>query len=156
MAWASRLALIRAVSGAPIMSVTASADEFSGTAIVRDDGMLSVGGRPVDLFGVHVPPTERACTIQERPIHCAPRAALELARKIGTRFVQCQELGVADGKTLAQCSVDGDDLGAWLLLEGWAVTTVEAPPLYGKYEEIARTRRRGLWGGPFDDLLLPR
>ena len=50
-------------------------------------------------------------------------------------------------RTLARVSFKGHDVGAWLVLEGWAWSSTfrrRAGP-YAQEEQAARTGRRGLW-----------
>lgn len=127
-----------------------------GLAIVRDDGVLAVGGREVRLFGILVPQLERTCRTLIRPPVCAPKAVLVLKAK-ADGFVRCEIVrrgsdGVAEGV----CSVRGrdlfgprQDLGAYLLQEGFALAAPEAPPTYHALERLAQTRELGLWSDQF-------
>jgi endonuclease YncB( thermonuclease family) len=63
------------------------------------------------------------------------------------------------GKTIHLYGVDGGsttaapiDLGAYLIREGWAVALPEAPFAYHTYQEIAKVRRRGVWGFQADSI----
>ena len=53
------------------------------------------------------------------------------------------------GRTLAVCSVAGDDLNAWMVREGWALAFVRYSTAYVKEEEKAHSAERGLWRGAF-------
>src|SRR5262249_15966539 len=53
------------------------------------------------------------------------------------------------GRTLAVCSVEGDDLNAWMVREGWALAFVRYSTAYVKEEEKAHSAERGLWRGAF-------
>jgi endonuclease YncB( thermonuclease family) len=48
-------------------------------------------------------------------------------------------------RALATCSLDGDDIGAWLVEQGWAVGYRD----YEREEARARSRSAGLWAGTF-------
>jgi len=125
--------------------------EIVSYAIVRDDGTLLVSGKKIKLYGIYIPPTDRTCRRVEIPIRCGPRAILALDFKIASRFVHCQEMeDHADGTISAICRIDDEDLGAWLLTQGWAVATPDAPFEYQTLEKIARTQRRGIWGWVID------
>jgi endonuclease YncB( thermonuclease family) len=127
-----------------------------GLAIVRDDGVLAVGGHKVRLFGIFLPQGERTCRTWIRPPVCAPQAVLVLKDKVDG-FVRCEIVGRgADGVVEGVCSVRGrdlfgprQDLGAYLLQEGWALVTPEAPPVYHALEQQARARELGLWNDQF-------
>ena len=120
-------------------------------ASVREDGSLLVRGRTVRLYGVYIPPTERTCQTFLSPVRCAPRAVLQLDFKIGSRFVHCdRQARSSDGSVSAICRVNGEDLGAWLLSQGWALATPDAPFEYHALERIARSRQVGVWGFAVD------
>lgn len=139
----------------------AAATDLAGPALVRADGTLRVQGRTVHLFGTLIPfsATERTCRFVIRPIRCAPRPVLALATKV-QGLVRCEVVRAnRDGTVEAVCFVDGDsilapdvDLGAWMIEQGWAVATPEAPFEYTVLEKIARSRGLGVWGFPVDDV----
>jgi endonuclease YncB( thermonuclease family) len=126
--------------------------DFSSYARVLDDGSLSIGGRWVRIQGISIPPSDRLCGASDMPTTCAPRAVLQLIRKIGAEFVRCREQGIDEqGAILGRCSVQGDDLGGWMVLNGWAMAGADAPYEYRQWERLAESRRIGIWGGAFVD-----
>jgi endonuclease YncB( thermonuclease family) len=132
----------------------AAAEEFSGSAHVRDDGSLRIRNREVRLWGIAIIPTHEDCLRHVRPPVCGPRAALALRQGI-TGFVRCTTVRRAAGGVVeAQCftgydSFDpGVDLAAYLLNRGWALAAPGAPPHYQALERIARHHGLGLWGSP--------
>ena len=143
--------LAAALIVASTCSSTAKAD-FSSYARVLDDGSLSVGGRWVRIQGIAIPPSDRLCGANDMPTACAPRAVLQLIRKIGAEFVRCREQGIDEqGAILGRCAVQGEDLGGWMVLNGWAMAGPDAPVEYRQWERLAESRRIGIWGGPFVD-----
>ena len=140
-----------------VTTSAASASDISGHAFVQDNGSLRIGQRTVHLFGIYIPATTRACRTFERPIKCAPRAALALDFKI-RGFVHCNQRATnPDRSVTAVCWTgrtrlsEGEDLGAYLLRKGWAAALPEGPYEYQVLEKIARTRRLGIWGFAFGD-----
>lgn len=137
-------------------SPAALAWEASSYAFVKDDGTLTLRGRTIHLFGISIPPTDRICRGQFRPVRCAPRAVLELDFKVGRRFVHCAAVEENPDRSLvAVCQVDGEDLAAYLLERGWAVALPDAPPEYVTLEKIASQRGVGVWGIPVDSIKRP-
>ena len=127
------------------------ADEISSYAFVQDDGSLRVSGYTVRLFGIHIPPTAQSCRSFERPVTCAPQAALALDFKIGADFVHCTPRARNDdGSITAICRVGDTDLSAYLLSRGWALALPDAPFDYAALEKIARHRGLGVWGLPVE------
>lgn len=133
------------------LAAKASAADISSYAFVQDDGSLRVSGRTIRLFGIHIPPTAESCLTFQRPMPCAPRAALALEFKIGADFVRCEPKATnADRSVVALCRVGGDDLGAYLLEQGWALALPDAPFEYVALEKIARHKGIGVWGLPLE------
>lgn len=127
------------------------ADEISSYAFVQDDGSLRVSGNTIHLFGIYIPPTAQSCRSFERPVTCAPQAALALDFKIGADFVHClTQARNDDGSITAVCRVGDTDLSAYLLSRGWAMALPDAPFEYAAQEKIARHRGLGVWGLPVE------
>lgn len=138
------------------LAAAAARADVSSWARVLDDGSLSIGGRLVRLQGVSIPPTDRICGGLDMPTTCGPRAVLQLSRKVGAEFVRCQDLGRDDsGAMLGRCSVLGEDLGGWMVLNGWAMAGPGAPVEYVQWERLAESRRLGIWGQPVDVIIRP-
>lgn len=132
-----------------LYAAAASASDLSSFAFVNDDGTLRIRGQTVRLFGIIIPPTDQGCQDNVRPIHCAPRAALALNFKVGTNFVHCDiRERLSNDDVLASCTVNDEDLAAWLIQQGWAAAAPDAPPEYVVLEKIARHRGVGVWGIP--------
>ncbi len=128
-----------------------AAAAVSSYAFVHDDGSLRISGRTYRLYGIYVPPTERTCREFERPLKCGSRAALALDFKIGANFVRCEAKHKNDDGTIsAVCTVNGEDLAAYLLERGWAVALPDAPFEYQTLEKIARHKNIGIWGIPLE------
>jgi endonuclease YncB( thermonuclease family) len=145
-----------AAMGTPLSP--AEAFEVQGHALVQNDGSLLINGRVVRLHGVYLPPTEHRCEARILPIQCAERSVLQLKFKV-KGYVYCDPRSVnSDGSLNAVCyagrtSFDpGEDLGAFLILNGWALATPEAPFEYQALEKIARTREVGVWGWAVDSV----
>ncbi len=127
------------------------AKDIVSYAIVQDDGSLQVSRKKIWLYGIYIPATDRTCRTYILPIRCGPRAVLALDFKIGPYFVHCEEKSEnPDGSINAVCKVKDEDLAAWMLSQGWAVTRPDAPFEYAVLEKIARHKGRGIWGRIID------
>jgi endonuclease YncB( thermonuclease family) len=123
----------------------------SSYALVQDDASMRIDGRTYRLHGIYVPPTDQSCREFERPMRCSTRAALALEFKIGVNFVRCEPRAKNDDGTIsAYCTVNGEDLAAYLLERGWALALPDAPFEYQALEKIARSRGLGVWGFPVE------
>jgi endonuclease YncB( thermonuclease family) len=135
---------------------SSQAREFSSYAKVNDDGSLRVGTREVHLYGIYIPPTGQHCRTFFSPPVCGSRAALALEFRI-QGFVHCRQKSVnRDRSITAVCFVDrkhaaeGEDLGAYLIRQGWALALPDAPFEYHALEKIARQQYPGVWGFTID------
>lgn len=135
--------------------------EISSSAIVNEDGSLRIKGKVVELYGIHIPRTDRTCTSYRRPPVCSSRAALALDFKIDG-FVRCEIVGqTSNSRLIGRCRVgassfdEGEDLSAYLLEKGWAAALPDSPFEYQTLEKIAQTRQVGVWGIPVDRIIRP-
>lgn len=131
----------------------AAARSLESFAIVQDDGTLSVEGVRVRLAGLLIPKVSTVCTGRGRRLDCFDvDAATALERKI-TSFVHCAVVAErTDGSVDAYCSIQGrssfdprQDLGAWLVSQGYAAVLPGAPASYRVLERIARSQGIGIW-----------
>ena len=161
--WVSARLLRGAVTGvialgALLAPVPGVAREFSSYATVADDGSLRVGTRKVHLYGIYIPPTGHTCRTFFSPPVCGSRATLALDFKI-QGFVHCEEKSRNRDRSInAVCYVkrsnfsQGEDLGAYLIRQGWALALPDAPFEYHALEKIARQQSAGVWGFTVDGI----
>lgn len=139
-----------------LAATTGIAGDFSSYASVDEDGSLRVGTRKVHLYGIYIPPTGQHCRTFFSPPVCGSRATLALEFKI-QGFVHCREKSRnRDRSVNAICHVNrtnasaGEDLGAYLIQQGWAMARPQAPFEYHALEKIARQQSAGIWGFTID------
>lgn len=138
------------------MPSDAFSERIDSYAFVKDDGSLEIENHRIHLYGIDIPPTNRTCRTFEQPVKCGSRASLALDFKIGSNFVDCETVEeYADGSITAICRVDGEDLGAWMLTQGWARALPNAPSAYAALEQMARGRGMGIWGFQIDRIQKP-
>jgi endonuclease YncB( thermonuclease family) len=122
---------------------------ISGTVTVRDGDTLDMDGLRIRLFGVDAPEYGQSCT---RPNGagwtCGVDSTTALANKIGKRRIECEQRDIDQyRRSVAVCRLNGEDLNAWLVAEGWAVAYREFSEDYVDEEERARARKRNIWNG---------
>jgi endonuclease YncB( thermonuclease family) len=129
----------------------AAQSEVSGITFVQEDGSMRISGSLVRLYGIYIPPTGQTCSTFIRPMPCGTRASLALDFRISGAFVHClPRASNPDGSITASCTVDQEDLSAWMLQRGWAVALPDAPFEYRTLEKIAQSRGIGIWGIPVE------
>ncbi len=141
-----------------LLAAAPAAAEQRQRATVQADGSLKMGSRRVQLYGIYIPPSNRVCRKELRPLRCGSRAVLALDRRVD-RFVSCDFVGRGpDGVYQGICRISDEvdalgpdiDLAAWMLYHGWAVALPGAPFEYVTMERIARAQTRGIWGFQVD------
>src|ERR1700687_1522097 len=145
---AARIAFTLAV----LIPKTASADSLIGQASVIDGDTLEIHGTRIRLWGIDAPESSQLCRNDESlQYRCGAKAANELDAFIARRPVDCSPVGLDQyRRTVAVCSIDGVDLGEWLVGKGVALDW----PKYskGKYDKAQREAEhagRGMWAGSY-------
>jgi endonuclease YncB( thermonuclease family) len=132
-----------------LLATPALAD-VAGTASVIEGDTLEIHGRRIRLHGIDAPETAQVCRLDGKPWMCGKDAANALAEKISHRPVTCEDLGRDRyERMLARCTVAGEDLGEWLVANGWAVAYYQFSYEYSRAELRAKLARRGIWAGGF-------
>lgn len=130
----------------------ASAEPLIGRASVIDGDTIEVHGTRIRLAGIDAPESRQTCRVKatKETIRCGQHAALWLADMIGTRPVTCATMGRDKyRRTLARCAVDGLDIGAAMVRNGWALPYMRPGKRYEVDESIARKAKAGLWATRF-------
>jgi hypothetical protein len=100
----------------------AIAADLVGRASIIDGDTIEIHGRRVRLFGIDAPESRQLCEVDGKPYRCGQQAALALADEIGQRTVWCEQREVDRyGRMVAVCSAGGEDLGRWMVRQGWAL-----------------------------------
>lgn len=124
---------------------SASAFVPNAAWVVTGDTLL-VEGREIRLAGIVAPDLSDVCRIGGKREPCGQTAARMLDARIGGRAVGCEASNaLPSDPDRALCRFAGQDLGLWMIREGWAWTTPEAPRSYHRALAGARERKVGLW-----------
>jgi len=143
-----------------VLSDVAVPGELAGQASVIDGDTLEIGGERIRLWGIDTPESSQLCRADDSRVYrCGAKAANELDAFIAGRPVFCTPLSQDQyGRTVASCSVNGADLGEWLVRNGLALDW----PQYskGRYAAVQREADRagrGGWAGSYvAPLAVPR
>lgn len=129
-----------------------AAPTVTGRASVIDGDTLEIHGQRIRLWGVDAPEGPQACDdAQGRAYACGRLSANRLDQHLQDKTVSCFEEDTDRyGRMVARCDVDGADLGAWLVRQGFAVRYARyAGQAYAGEEASARRERAGIWAGRF-------
>lgn len=123
---------------------TKKAMELSRPA-VENAGILSFGGRRLQLAGVVSTPVDRICGPASRQWPCGMMAKTALRLLLRNRSITCDlETVEWQGTATAACRLGTEDLGAWLAENGWAEAAAGSP--LAAAAEKARQAGKGLYG----------
>ncbi len=151
LAWAGAALLGSALFAFPL---SARAGEILiGSATIIDGGNLVIADHHVRLYGVSAPDLDQTCwDTRERAYPCGRAAAKALTQRIGEAPVTCELPDAPSNITLtALCRVAGEDLGAWLVGQGYAMAERQDSHPYAEIAARAWGRRLGMWAGIFQD-----
>jgi len=135
-----------------------AAYEIVGLAFVQDDATLLIHNHVVHLYGIYIPPAARDVCLNwnEPKRYCGPGAALD---SWVNGFLHCYpQEKYDDGSLSAVCYANrttfnpGDDLAAYLIQQGYALATPDAPSEYRAYESAAQSQGLGVWGVSVDTI----
>lgn len=131
----------------------APGETLAGRASVIDGDTLDIHGTRVRMFGIDAPESAQSCERADgTPYRCGKDAANALDARIADRPVRCEPRDTDRyGRTVAVCSVAGEDLNAWMVRSGLAVAYTRYGADYAGAEREARLARRGIWAGRFEE-----
>lgn len=147
-----RISLIAAALLAPC---PAAADPIVGIPVRTDGDTLRLGTQRIRRYGIDAPERHQGCQHADGTAWtCGADATKALAGFIGGRSVSCDKRDVDPyQRIVAVCAVAGQDLGLWLVSNGWALAYRLAYRRYSSdyvvAEDQARKAKRGLWAGAF-------
>ncbi len=124
--------------------------DISGPARVIDGDTLEVAGERIRLYAIDAPEKDQTCSIDAHAWACGIAAWGELVQITAGKEVVCEQRDTDRyGRTVAACTVDGTDLGDWLVRHGWAVAYYLYSYEYTRAENHAKSERLGIWAGEF-------
>ena len=124
--------------------------DHAGPTKILDVNTIEVRGEQHRLYGVMG--ADQACRQwNQEPQSCAKETIAALVAFLHGRTATCQvrqELGDAK-RFVSICYVGRQDIGAWMVDNGWAMADRAADLLHGyvSNEHMARFLRKGFWNG---------
>jgi endonuclease YncB( thermonuclease family) len=148
---ASYRSVLPAALAAMMLYASPAAADVYGLAVVSQGDSLTVGSRRVRLYGIDAPPVTMKCSINGEPWDCGRESRDLLAKLVEGQRLRCIEEGRDRwGRVLATCFLpSGQDVGAELIRQGFAVAFTSVTDRYVHVEERARMDHRGIWAGTF-------
>jgi endonuclease YncB( thermonuclease family) len=138
-----------ALAGPPKPPKTKMPDDWNGTKLFQPvapaAGVIEAKGYSVAVSGIDVVRQDEACTDGGKSWTCGTRARTAFRAFLRGRAVVCT-VPPEGGRDLiaAECRVGNQDVGQWLIENGWARAAKGGP--YVEAGEKARAARKGIFG----------
>jgi endonuclease YncB( thermonuclease family) len=145
-----RVLLVIMVIGAS--SALAASNNISGIVTVIDGDTLEMAGERIRIWGIDAPENDQLCRGEDSLLYfCGAKATTDLYQHVKARVVMCTRVGIDRYlRTIATCTVDGLDIGEWLVGRGLALDWPKySNGKYHKAQQDAQRREEGLWAGSF-------
>ncbi len=118
----------------------------NGTVRVIDADTIDVGGTRVRLFGIDAPEMGQPCSADGRTWDCGAWTRDAVSNRFEGSYARCDTRDTDRyGRTVAQCSVDGQDMGRMIVRSGLAWAFRRYSETYDLDEKAAAVAGRGLW-----------
>jgi endonuclease YncB( thermonuclease family) len=133
------------------LPVLAQAADVSGVPKIRDGDQVAIGSTRIRLAGIDAPALDQLClnATGERWT-CGVAAHDELMKHVGDKSWTCHVTRTDRfGRSVAKCDVDGEDIGKWMVTNGWALAFVQYSHDYEADQKVASEAKTGLWEGAF-------
>jgi endonuclease YncB( thermonuclease family) len=141
---------------APLISMfltayPAFAAEISGIPRIVDGDTVEIGQTKIRLSGIDAPETDQLClNAKGGKWACGIAARDTLIKHSNAQPWDCDLTGTDQyGRSLGTCFIEGEDVSAWMVRSGWALSFVRYSHAYDADEDAAREAHAGLWSGAF-------
>lgn len=122
--------------------------------VAASAGVIEAQGHQVALAGIQPTLPDEECTYEGTTWPCGTQARTAFRAWLRARAVQCVVPPDPDRQLItADCNVGKQDLGEWLVSNGWARAAEGGP--YAEAEAKARDRKLGIFGHPPSKAGLP-
>ena len=118
----------------------------NGTIRVIDADTIDVGGTRVRLFGIDAPEMGQPCRADGREWDCGAWTRDAVRNHFEGTYASCDQRDIDRyGRVVAQCTVDGQDMGQVIVYSGLAWAFRRYSETYDLDEKAAAVAGRGLW-----------
>jgi endonuclease YncB( thermonuclease family) len=124
-----------------------------GVPEVGDADTVVIAGEKVRLLDMDAPESDQFCLNHNgEPWKCGLAARDALKQETAGKTWECETVRRdRDRRWLSSCTVGGQNISAWMVREGWAMSPTHKgfSHRFDAEEERAREKQVGLWAGAF-------
>jgi endonuclease YncB( thermonuclease family) len=137
--------------GMALTALPVFASEITGIPRIVDGDTVEIGQTKIRLSGIDAPETDQICLdVKAEKWACGIVARDKLIRHSNGQAWECTTTGTDQySRSLANCFIEGEDVSAWMVRSGWALSFVRYSHAYDADEAAARDAGAGLWSGSF-------
>ena len=105
------------------LATAAHAADVTGIPKIQSADQISINNIRIKLAGIDAPSPQQLCLdAKGAPWKCGIAAHDALASQVGNKSWTCHLMRLdRRARTLAKCTVDGEDIHKWLVQNGWAL-----------------------------------
>ena len=128
-----------------------------GKAKIIDGDTIHIGNNKIRLHAIDAPETKQSCTKGGKKWSCGLESTKFLKNLIGNDKIQCETNGRDRyNRYIGVCYKSNIDLNSEMVINGWAIAYRYYSLDYIKEENIAKSKKAGIWIGEFDEPYLFR
>ena len=128
-----------------------------GKAKIIDGDTIHIGNNKIRLHAIDAPETKQKCSKNGKKWSCGLESTRFLKNLIGNEKIQCDTNGQDKYKRfIGVCYKNNININSQMVLNGWAIAYRYYSLDYVKEEEIAKSKKVGIWIGKFIDPYLFR
>lgn len=123
----------------------------SGPVVVTDGDSLRVANHKIRIHGIDAPEARQTCRDEtDTEWDCGAMATAFAKQNFAGKSAECAVQDVDRyGRLVARCEIGGDDVGAAMVANGWAVAYQRYTKAYVSSEQRAKSARLGIHRGTF-------
>lgn len=124
---------------------------FSADVTITDADTIKIDGTTYRLWGIDAPEMGQQCENDGNYYDCGDLARMGLVAFLADDVPTCEKVATDRYKrVVARCSVEGLDIGSWLVNRGLALDYARySKGYYASEQDAAEAEERGIWAGDF-------
>jgi endonuclease YncB( thermonuclease family) len=128
------------------------ANTIKGKAKIIDGDTIHIGINKIRLHGIDAPEINQSCIYNDEEWQCGKESRLSLKELINNQIVVCESKSVDKYKRfIAICFANRMNLNKMMVKQGWAIAYKYYSLDYVNEENIARSKKIGIWKGIFEE-----